>query len=151
MNEDSEATGEEAGSYEPPDMERNYDSTCRLTYLDIPGKRNSIDSESSAEMNEAGDTPSETSRTSQDPLPNSEYVSALPSRRKKRRKPKFLLGSKHFISHIFFIWIFQLVNTCRRVSDIRNIHFQLKPSETAKVTGDILEQIWKQEVENKSR
>ncbi|KAI8929067.1 hypothetical protein BC831DRAFT_547895 [Entophlyctis helioformis] len=86
------------------------------------------------------------SRPASCPTSNSSQQQQKKTRRKKRKKPRFLLASTNIFSQFFFVWVFALVRICRRVSDIRNINFALKETETARVTGDELEAVWKEEV-----
>ena len=65
-------------------------------------------------------------------------------RRKKKRK--FILASSNVVSQFLFLWIVKLMRLCSEVSDIRKIHFVLRDTETARVTGDALEAIWKEEM-----
>lgn len=68
------------------------------------------------------------------------------NKKRKRKKLKFTLGSSNFVSQLFFFWIFRLVQISSVGLDIRNVMLVLCPSETAKVTGDKLDYIWKEEM-----
>jgi hypothetical protein len=80
---------------------------------------------------------SENSTDSQLPRP-----SEVPKQRKKKKKKRIKLFSTSILSNIFFIWIISLVNAVRS-TDVRNVLFQLAPSETAQQAGDRLEGNWK--------
>jgi hypothetical protein len=75
-----------------------------------------------------------------------EFPAPKTTKRRKKKKLKFKLEPPSIISSFFMVWIFRLVQICWKTSDVRNIIFQLAPSETAHNTGLKLEQFWKEEL-----
>ncbi|KAJ3328012.1 hypothetical protein HDU91_004213, partial [Kappamyces sp. JEL0680] len=66
--------------------------------------------------------------------------------KKKKKKRKFKLAPPGFFSMFFMAWIVRLIRMCLKIPDIKNIIFQLLPSETAQETGDTLCSKWELEV-----
>lgn len=65
-------------------------------------------------------------------------------------KPKtreLLVGSKNFISQLFFLWVFKFIFRLRNdKSDLKNFVFRLRKSERADVNDDILNKKWQEEI-----
>ena len=72
-----------------------------------------------------------------------------PKKKKKKKKPRFILTSSNFLSQVFFYWVFRLVWISHHVADVRHIILALRPSETAQITGNILQSCWDQEIEER--
>lgn len=58
------------------------------------------------------------------------------------------VGSKNFISQLFFIWVFPFIFRLRLdKSNFKNIELFLRESESADYNDEILENKWQEEVE----
>lgn len=56
------------------------------------------------------------------------------------------VGSKNFLSQLFFIWVFRFIYVLRRdKSDFKNINLNLCDTETSIYNDDILEKKWQEE------
>ena len=56
------------------------------------------------------------------------------------------VGSKNFISQLFFIWVFRFIYLLRSdKSNFKNINLNLCDTETAAYNDDILEKKWQEE------
>lgn len=59
---------------------------------------------------------------------------------------KIRVGTKNFLSQIFFVWVFRFIFRLRRdKSDFKNIDLNLCDTETCVYNDDILEKWWKDE------
>ncbi|KAJ3328463.1 hypothetical protein HDU76_009907 [Blyttiomyces sp. JEL0837] len=134
--------------------------------------RNNPSSHEHADLSQSDDFDQASTRSSPEPTASDAPLKTSTSKRKKRRraesgsgggdpsgnrgegggasnaprsngkKKKFNLAPANWLDRLFFVWGVKLISLVLRAEDILEVHLHLKSTESAKVTGDKLEEIW---------